>query len=335
MTVIEIKDLYKYYGSQRAIGPVSATIEEGEIVGLLGLNGAGKTTTLRVLACDLLPSAGSVKVDGLDVVERPDEVRARTGYLPDDPPLYGDMKVREFLVYAARLRGVDGAEVDQRVGEAVKKTQLSKVEHQLISTLSHGYRQRVGIAQAIVHNPRFVVLDEPNSGLDPRQIVEMRQLVRNLGGDHTVLISSHILSEIEQTCDRLLVIRDGEIVASGSEDELSSRMLEGIRLDVTVRIPDGGSPADAKGVLEGLPGVTSVDTAAQTEPGERVASFSVSADRDVREPLCKALVAADIGLLELGRGERELENVFLRLAEGTDAAERGPARAPSAEEATA
>src|SRR5262245_26802780 len=175
----------KYYGDRRAVGPMSFSIAKGEIVGLLGLNGAGKTTTLRILACDLLPSSGSVRVDGLDVVDNPDEVRASVGYLPDHPPLYEEMTVDEYLLFAARLRGVRSDEAGARVDEAIGATQLGGVRGDVISTLSHGYRQRVGIAQAIVHKPRLLVLDEPIAGLDPVQIVEMRELVRSLRKDHT------------------------------------------------------------------------------------------------------------------------------------------------------
>ena len=219
--MIEIRDLYKYYGDRRAVGPLSATIEKGEIVGLLGLNGAGKTTTLRILACDLLPTSGTVRVGGLDVVDVPHEVRRRIGYLPDTPPVYLEMTVDEYLTFAAKLRGVTGADVEKRVDEALELTEVGSERDRPIGALSHGYRQRVGIAQAIVHKPEFVVLDEPISGLDPVQIVEMRDLVRSLGGEHTVVVSSHILSEIHETCDRIFVIRYGQVVASGTEKALA------------------------------------------------------------------------------------------------------------------
>ena len=195
--MIEIEELYKYYGERRVVGPLSAKIEKGEIIGLLGLNGAGKTTTLRVLACDLLPTSGTVRVGGFDVVEQPHEVRGKVGYLPDRPPLYDDMTVHEYLGYAARLRRVRPNDVEKRVSDVEGMTELGDVRRQLVGTLSHGYRQRLGIAQAIVHRPDFVVLDEPIGGLDPIQIVEMRGLVRGLRGDHTVVVSSHILHEIE------------------------------------------------------------------------------------------------------------------------------------------
>lgn len=308
--MIEIRNLYKYYGDRRAVGPLSAEIEAGEIVGLLGLNGAGKTTTLRVLACDLLPTSGSVTVGGVDVVERPDEVRAKIGYLPDSPPLYADMRVREFLSYAARLRGMAKTDVPKRVDEVLELTEIGEYADELISSLSHGFRQRVGIAQAIVHGPELVVLDEPISGLDPVQIVEMRELVRNLGGDHTVILSSHILGEISETCDRILVIRDGEIAESGTEAELSARLLRGMRVEVTVRAGQG----DAERVLRALPAVREVEAIEAAEPGQ-VATYRVTAEGDVRDEAVRALVSANVAVLGLTRSGRELENVFLQLSE--------------------
>jgi len=308
--VIEIEDLYKYYGERKAVGPLSFSIETGEIVGLLGLNGAGKTTTLRVLACDLLPSSGSVKVDGLDVVENPHEVRARIGYLPDTAPLYGDMTVRAFLHFAARLRGMSSADANKRVPEVLETTSLEDVRDQLISSLSHGFKQRVGIAQAIVHKPRLLVLDEPISGLDPKQIVEIRELLRSLKGDHTIIVSSHILSEISETCDRLLVIRDGQIAASGTEAELSEKLLRQKGVDVTVR----GDESKALGVARAVKGVVSAEAEGSSEAGDGIFTLRIEAEGDIREALCKALVEAGLGLLEVRRSERELESVFLELA---------------------
>jgi ABC-2 type transport system ATP-binding protein len=308
--VIEIEDLYKYYGERKAVGPLSFSIEAGEIVGLLGLNGAGKTTTLRVLACDLLPSSGSVKVDGLDVVENPHDVRSRIGYLPDTPPLYGDMTVRAYLHFAARLRGMSKPDADKRVPEVLELTALEDVRDQLIASLSHGYKQRVGIAQAIVHKPRLLVLDEPISGLDPKQIVEIRELLRSLKGDHTIIVSSHILSEISETCDRLLVIRDGQIAASGTEAELSAKLLRQKGIDVTVR----GDEDKALDVARALNGVVSAEAEGSTEAGEGIFTLRIEAEGDIREAPCKALVEAGFGLLEVRRSERELESVFLELA---------------------
>jgi ABC-2 type transport system ATP-binding protein len=313
--VIEIQDLFKYYGQRRAVGPVSATIEKGHVVGLLGLNGAGKTTTLRVLACDLLPSSGTVRVQGIDVVERPEEVRRRIGYLPDSPPLYDEMRVGEYLQYAFELRGKPAKEGKRRVPEVAERTGLSQVIGDPMFSLSHGFRQRVGIAQAIVHNPDLVVLDEPISGLDPMQIVEMRSLVRQLREDHTVIVSSHILSEISETCDRLLVIRDGVIVASGTEEELSQQLLEGIHIELSLRA-DEAQVSKVVQLLGSLPGVTKAQTITQRELGDRVKSFSLQAQKDIREDVGARLYEAGFRLLALNRTESELEDVFLKLTEG-------------------
>ncbi len=313
--MIEVRDLIKYYGERRATGPLSFDIEQGEIVGLLGLNGAGKTTALRVLACDLLPSSGTVRVDGIDVVDEPHEVRRRIGYLPDTPPLYGEMTVHEFLVFAARVRGLGRADALRRAGAVCESTQLTAVKDDLISSLSHGYRQRVGIAQAVVHGPRLLILDEPISGLDPVQIIEMRQLLRSLRGEHTIVLSSHILTEISETCDRLLVLGDGRIVASATESELGKSVLGGGELEITVRTRDGSK---AKSLLEKLEGVRHVTAIPPKEPGDDVASFRLEAERDVREIACRSLVGEGIGLLEVVRSSRELESIFLKLTAGGD-----------------
>lgn len=315
--MIEIRDLYKYYGDRRAVGPLSASIEKGEIVGLLGLNGAGKTTTLRILACDLLPTSGSVRVGGLDVVESPHEVRKRIGYLPDTPPVYPEMTVEEYLTFAARLRGVSRADADKHVDETLELTETGSERDRPIGALSHGFRQRVGIAQAIVHRPELVVLDEPISGLDPVQIVEMRDLVRSLGGEHTVVVSSHILSEIHETCDRILVIRDGEIVASGTEQELSGQFLSGMRLSLSLRVGKEGH-ARAGELIAGVAGVSHVELAADAGAGGEVATFRVMLSRDTRDELTRSVVNAGFGLLELTRSERELESVFLELAKSVE-----------------
>lgn len=312
--MITIEDLHKYYGDQRAIGPLSAQVTQGQVVGLLGLNGAGKTTTLRVLACDLLPTSGSVKVGGFDVVSQPHEVRKRTGYLPDIPPLYGDMTVIEYLRFVARLRGVPGAQVAQRVAAVEEQTDIGEVRQQIISTLSHGYRQRVGIAQAIVHRPKFVVLDEPISGLDPAQIVEMRRLVRDLRGEHTVVVSSHILSEISETCDHILVIRDGEIVAAGTEAQLAAAH-GGMRVDITVRGTNESDELEqaARRALEKIDSIQHVEPI-QAEEGEGTCSLRVTCQSDIRDEICRALVQKGLGVLELTRSEHELEAIFLELS---------------------
>jgi ABC-2 type transport system ATP-binding protein len=318
--VIEIQDLFKYYGERRVVGPVSAKIERGQIVGLLGLNGAGKTTTLRILACDLLPTSGTVRLGGLDVVEQPHEVRAKVGYLPDRPPLYDDMTVHEYLAYAARLRRVRSTDVEKKVTNAEELTELGDVRNQIIGTLSHGYRQRVGIAQAVVHEPEFVVLDEPIGGLDPVQIVEMRELIRGLSGERTVIVSSHILHEISETCDRILVIQEGAIRWSGTEADLGAQLEKGMRIRLTVRVPGSSAEAAterASGIARAVSGVRLVEPDDPTEAGDGVATVEVMAENDVRDALCRALVGAGVGVLEVAR-LRDLETTFRALVGDDD-----------------
>jgi len=251
--MIQVDQLSKYYGARAAIRNLTFRIDAGEVVGFLGLNGAGKTTTLRVLGCVLLPTSGTVRLAGQDLLTAPRQLRARIGFLPETPPLYEDMTVGEYLAFVAGLRSVDPARIPARVTETEERTGLADLDDERISTLSHGYRQRVGVAQALVHGPDVLLLDEPANGLDPVQNVEMRSLIRSLRGDHTVLVSSHILPEIAQTCDRLLVVRDGELVAQGSESELEERLgvqpVAGGRAVLRVEAPDSLRPALAQAAL--------------------------------------------------------------------------------------
>ncbi len=304
--MIKTSHLTKYFGEFRAVDDASFGIGQGDCVGLLGLNGSGKTTLLRMLTCLLAPSSGLATIDGVDVSEDSFEVRRRIGFLPEIPPLYGEMRVGRFLAFAARLRGVEGAEVDERVGQAIERCRLSDVVEQLIETLSYGFKKRVGIAQAIVHHPPLVVLDEPIAGLDPAQIVEMRELIRTLRGPHTVLLSSHNLSEISQTCDRLLVMHRGRIAAQGAEDELLGSMTRKKR----VRVRLAGDRAKAEQVLGSIEGIDSSRPA-----GESEGSFALdlTSDRDVRQEAARALVQAGLGLLELVEVTDDLESVFLEL----------------------
>ncbi len=312
--MIEIRELYKYYGDFRALGPLEATVERGEVIGLLGLNGSGKTTTLRILACDLMPTSGTVRVEGHDVVEDPRAVRSRIGYLPDDPPLYPEMTVSEYLAFAARLRGVSPGDVPGAIEDALRQTRLRKRRDAVIGTLSHGFRQRLGLAQAIVHRPSLVVLDEPITGLDPVQIVEMRKLVRSLGGERTVILSSHNLPEISETCDRILVITDGTVSASGTEAELSQTLLGRFCIELTVRLQSDQAER-LETLVAAVPGVVTVTTSRPSEPGANVISVLVEVAEDVRGALVAALVGEGIEILGLARSQRELERVFLELAE--------------------
>lgn len=305
--MIEVRELTKYYGERPAIRDLSFDINPGEVVGFLGLNGAGKTTTLKILGCVLLPSSGQVRVDGLDVTTHPHEVRRKIGFLPDVAPLYNEMTVGAYLSFAARLRGIPGRDAQARVEESEEKLALREVHDDLISSLSHGFRQRVGMAQALVHRPRLLILDEPSAGLDPVQIVEMRNLVRRLRGEHTVLISSHFLSEISQTCDRLLVIQSGEIVAQGSEDELAASLGTPGDIEVTVR----GPAPKAVEIVRQVAGVLDV-TLGETNGQEVVLKIRASQDR--RPEIARALVQGGHDLLRLEQSASRLESIFIELA---------------------
>jgi ABC-2 type transport system ATP-binding protein len=315
--MIRATNLSKFYGGKRALGPVSFEIEDGETVGFLGLNGAGKTTALRILACDLRPSSGTIEVGGVDAVADPHEVRKRIGFLPENPPLYVDMSVHDYVSFAGELRGMNAAEIKKRMPEVLEITDLGDVALDPINTLSHGYRQRVGVAQAIIHQPKFLILDEPTRGLDPVQIVEMRNLIHDLKQNHTVLISSHILTEISQTCDRLLVLGKGKILGAGSEDDLSKHEGEIRQITVTVRAPKGDDPKGAIAkVLEKIEGVSKVADAYEQGGGW---SFALSTGKDCRAEVSRAIVEANLDLLKLDYARSELENTFIRLVGGSDA----------------
>jgi ABC-2 type transport system ATP-binding protein len=308
--VIEVEGVRKFYGSKAALDDVSFRIDRGEVVGFLGLNGAGKTTMLRILCGLLLPSAGRVRVDGIDAVDEPLELRRRIGFLPDRPPLYGEMSVRDMLRYAGHLNGVPSRNLAARVDEVIELTGLSRVAFDLVETLSHGYRQRTGIATAIVHAPRFVVLDEPISGLDPAQIVEMRSVIRGLKDKHTVLMSSHILGEVSATCDRILVLHGGRIVAEGSEADLVKGGAR--RTEIVAR----GTRAalDAAGIVA-RDGVTDVEVG--DIDGGLVRIRARVASDEACEHLVGALVHGGFGVRSVVPLESDLESLFLQLTAGT------------------
>lgn len=307
--MIQVEGLSRYYGPHAAIRNLQFGIDRGEVIGFLGLNGAGKTTTLKVLGCVLLPTSGRVTIDGFDVVRDPHEIRKRIGFLPDTPPLYDEMTVEGYLTYVARLRRVPARKVRDHVAEAQALTALEDVSEERLGALSHGYRQRVGVAQALVHKPELLILDEPSSGLDPVQIVEMRNLIRRLKGRHTVLVSSHILSEISQICDRLLVIQEGQLVAQGTEEELAQRLGGEGRVELELRGPDAHT---AQAVLQRIEGVTRVELL--RELGGALL-FRVEVPADARPMLARAVVGEGWDLLRMDRGSQKLESIFLRLTQ--------------------
>lgn len=304
MALIEVEGLSKFYGSYAAVRDVSFVINEGEIIGLLGLNGAGKSTILKILGSFLLPSAGRAMMGGISVEDHSDKVREMIGYLPDRPPLYDDMRVVSYLRYVAKLKNVGKKLVDERVFDVLTKTNLLDVAWHPLGELSHGFRQRVGIAQALIHNPKIIILDEPINGLDPIQIVEMRDLILSLRGKHTVVLSSHILSEITKTCDRILIIDQGRLVAEGQEAALQRSQSR--KMIVTVQIR-GQVPRSELGRLPGLELVSE-----KNHPGD-VVELKVESEGDMRGDLSAVLVRSGALLLEMRRDADDLEALFMSL----------------------
>jgi ABC-2 type transport system ATP-binding protein len=306
MKMIEVQDLKKYYGDYAALGGVSFSIESGEIIGLLGLNGAGKSTILKILASFLLPSSGTAKVAGFSVEEDPDAVRRVIGFLPDEPPLYNEMTVWSYLKFVARMKDVSSGQVLEFVNRAMQQTNLIDEKNTLIGELSHGFRQRVGIAAAIVHHPKVLILDEPINGLDPVQIVEMRDLIRNLGRAYTVILSSHILSEITQTCDRILIIDQGFLVAKGSQEEL----LGGKQGQMMVTCVVQSMNDQVRALLKSHP---QVQNFTESSLPNGITALRVDAKADIRAEIAFMIVNARVPLLEMTKESDGLERVFMGL----------------------
>jgi ABC-2 type transport system ATP-binding protein len=308
---IAVRNLTKRYGEQTAVNDISFDVRTGEILGFLGPNGAGKTTTMKILTCYMPPSAGVVQVDGLDIREHSLAVRRKVGYLPEMNPLYHDMNVLEYLEYAARLHGVTPASLPARLREMMQVCGLETVRHKDIGELSKGFRQRVGLAQAMIHDPEVLILDEPTSGLDPNQIVEIRNLIRQLGRAKTVILSTHILSEVQATCDRVLIIHTGRIVADGTPESLQQQFQGAEVLSVEFRT--AAHPVEAVlPRLRALPGVTNAAVTAHDAAGARF-EVHVAGGQDAREAVFRLAVAEGWGLLELHRRATSLEDVFHQL----------------------
>jgi ABC-2 type transport system ATP-binding protein len=317
--VIEVQHLTKRYGPVTAVDDISFTVERGEILGFLGPNGAGKTTTMRVLTGYMPPTEGKAVVAGYDVMEQPIEAKRRTGYLPETPPLYPEMTVREYLAFVAKIKGVPRGERKARVDDMMRKTHVHDMANRHCGKLSKGYRQRVGLAQALMHNPDVLILDEPTAGLDPKQIIETRQLIRGLAGDHTIILSTHILPEVSQTCQRVVIINRGKVVAVDTPDNLTSRL----RGSETMYLQVDAGGTDAAAVLERVSGVTRV---AATDTKQQVVGYEVDSEpgRDVRRELAAAVVSRGWGLLELRPMRMSLEEIFLHVTTEETAAPPAP-----------
>ena len=306
--MIEVDRLTKRYGPTLAVSDVSFRVEKGEVLGFLGPNGAGKTTTMRVITGYLPPTGGTVRVAGYDVAEQPIEAKRHTGYLPESPPVYPDMTVNEYLAFVGRVKGVPRRDLKTRINEVSERCAITDVQRRQIGKLSKGYRQRVGLAQALIHNPDVLVLDEPTAGLDPKQIIETRALIRNLAGQHTVVLSTHILPEVSKTCERVVVINGGKVAAVGKPDELTHR-LQGFE---TVLVTAEGPASEMKERMERVAGVNLVE---QHDASDGRVTFEVHAgkDQDVRAELARAVVESQWKLLELRTSGMSLEDIFLKL----------------------
>jgi ABC-2 type transport system ATP-binding protein len=324
--VIEVQHLTKRYGPVTAVDDVSFKAERGEILGFLGPNGAGKTTTMRVLTGYMPPTEGKALVAGYDVLEQPIEAKRRTGYLPETPPLYPDMTVRDYLEFCARIKGIPRAQRKSRVDTVMGRTRVADMAGRHCGKLSKGYRQRVGLAQALLHNPDVLILDEPTAGLDPKQIIETRQLIKELGGDHTVILSTHILPEVGQTCNRVVIINKGRVVAVDSPENLTSRL----RGSETMYLQVDALGADATEALRRIAGVTHVRV---SDVRDTIKGYEVESEtgRDVRRELASVIVTHGWGLLELRPMRMSLEEIFLHLTTEDTATGQTPVEMRSGE----
>ena len=325
--MIKVKDLTKRYARTVAVDQISFEVVKGQIVGFLGPNGAGKTTTMRMLTCFLPPSAGTATVAGFDVLEQPLEVKKRIGYLPETPPIYPEMETVEYLRFVGKLKGLAGAALQKRVDYVSERCAIADVKTKLLGKLSKGYRQRVGLAQAIIHNPDVLILDEPTAGLDPKQINETRDLIKDLAGEHTIILSTHILPEVEQTCEQVIIINKGKLVATDSVRNLQARArgAESVLLEVAGRT----GPLDVAIVQHKLQQVAGVRQVACKRQSDSQAVFEIESEKGrlVRGDLARAVVGAGWDLNELRPSAMSLEEIFLQLT-GSEASAEAEKTAP-------
>jgi ABC-2 type transport system ATP-binding protein len=322
--MIKVEGLTKRYDRTVAVDNISFQVEKGQIVGFLGPNGAGKTTTMRVLTCFLPPTSGTASVAGFDVLANPMEVKKRIGYLPETPPLYPEMEVIEYLTFVGRLKGISSGDIARRVDEVLGRCAIGDVRAKLIGKLSKGYRQRVGIAQAIIHNPDVLILDEPTSGLDPKQIIEIRELLKALAGEHTIILSTHILSEVEHSCERVIIIDRGRLVAIDSVANLTNRLRGSEAVAVEVEAAEGRpDPAEVQQRLEQVPGVSRV-LMKNSKDGRLTFEVESLQGRHIRADLARTVVNAGWPLSELRAVGLSLEDIFLQLTAADESSAAKP-----------
>ena len=309
--MIEVRHLTKRYGNHVAVADLSFTIEKGIVYGFLGPNGAGKSTTMNIITGCLGATEGEVLIGGHSITENPIEAKRLIGYLPEQPPLYMDMTPLEYLRFVAQAKGIARKELEQQINKVMLKTKLLDVQHRLIRNLSKGYKQRVGIAQALLGNPEVIILDEPTVGLDPAQIIEIRELIRELGREHTLVLSSHILSEVQAVCDSIMIISKGKLVASDTTDNLTTLLAGTTTLKMEVKADEDA----VHSILAGVEGVEDFAVSAGAE-GSTLTEIKPNEDQDIREALFRAFAQADAPILEMTRIKATLEDVFLELTQG-------------------
>ena len=302
--MIQVSHLTKLYGPRAAIRDLNFQVKKGEIIGFLGPNGAGKSTTMKILTGFMPASDGKVSIAGYDVFENPIDVKRNVGFLPETPPVYPEMSVLDYVEFAARLHQVPSASVKSAATYAIEKTGLGQVRNRLIGNLSKGYRQRVGLAQALVHNPQVLILDEPTVGLDPKQIIEIRELIKSLSGEHTVILSSHILPEVTATCERIIVINQGQIVAEDTLEQLTHRIKKGLIYSLVVKNPIA-SGIDAIRKMSGIQGVTAA--------GSKLVLEMKPGTAEIRDQVVATAVQHQMGVLEFSSEKVSLEEIFLQL----------------------
>lgn len=309
--MIQVENLVKRYGVHMAVDDLTFTVEKGQIYGFLGPNGAGKSTTMNIMTGYIAASSGTVKINGFDILKEPETAKKCIGYLPEVPPLYIDMTVWEYLMFVAELKKVPRKERIEHVEEVMEKLQLSDVEDRLIKNISKGYKQRVGLAQALIGYPEVLILDEPMVGMDPKQIIEMRDLIKSLAKEHTIILSSHILSEVSAVCDHIMIISGGKLVASGSPEELQDMMQAKSVVEVTVL----GTEEQAQDILNGIEEIESYKMEPSEEPGSIKIQIDTVENIDIRKELSVALSGAGLPILSMNRLEKTLEDIFLKLTD--------------------
>mgnify|MGYP006280930353 CR=1 FL=1 len=310
--MIEVNNLTKRYGPHVAVDNVSFTIGEDEIVGFLGPNGAGKSTTMNILTGYLSSTEGDVKIADKDILEHPEEIKAMIGYLPESPPLYPEMTVKEYLRFVGELKKVPKKEIRERMDRSMETVKIVDVQGRLVKNLSKGYRQRVGLAQALMNNPEILILDEPTSGLDPKQIIEIRDLIRELGKDHTIILSSHILPEVSQICERVMIMHLGKVVADGNPATLAKELFDASQVVVTVE----ASREAAEKALGGIAGIQKITVRASTDPGAVDLEVQAQKGKDLRKEIFGAMSKANLPILQMRAQNMTLEEIFLHLTSG-------------------